>query len=299
MNEQSIKIRSTDNPRIIKFEIDSFLFPSSGEEYANIDEATDSPLAQQLFYFPFVKTVYMAGNFLALERYDIVEWPEVQEAVAQQIAEYLNSGRPVIDKPSPKKIPVTVYAESTPNPSVMKFVANRPLVNRVIECKDIDEAVHTPLASALFHFPFVKEVFLDENYVSVTKYDMADWGQVAMELRGFIRDYLEDGKPVQDETASATETKRQLLSNDSQVPLKGISKEIVDILEEYVKPAVASDGGNILFDSYDEDKKTVRVILQGACSGCPSSTYTLKNGIETMLRQMLHGKVEYVEALNG
>ena len=77
------------------------------------------------------------------------------------------------------------------------------------------------------------------------------------------------------------------------------SQEIVDILEEYVKPAVASDGGNIMFKSYDKDSKTVNVILQGACSGCPSSTYTLKNGIETMLKNMMGDKVNEVVALNG
>ena len=120
-----------------------------------------------------------------------------------------------------------------------------------------------------------------------------------MELREFIRSYIENGKDIV--LASALEiTKNNEASKEEEFEaLDDISKEIVNILEEYVKPAVASDGGNIQFESYDAESKTVKVILQGACSGCPSSTYTLKTGIENMLKELLKGKVEIVEAING
>lgn len=180
----------------------------------------------------------------------------------------------------------------------MKYVANKKLVAAIHEFKSIDDTSHAPLATALFHFPFVKEVFMDENYISITKYDMADWNEVSMELREFIRNYITDGKEIIDENAMLTSNKN-IITDTAFEALDTTSKEIINIIEEYIKPAVASDGGNILFESYDENSNMVKVILQGACSGCPSSTFTLKNGIETMLKEMLHNPQLRVEAING
>ncbi|OMP31384.1 hypothetical protein BKM32_06570 [Mangrovimonas sp. DI 80] len=296
----TIKIQATSNPSIIKFEADTFLTQHQSFEFNNIDEAKPSPLAQQLFYLPFVKKVYISGNFIAVERYNIVEWADVQEEVATQIQDYLNADGIVIEEATPsKKVPVTVYAESTPNPSVMKFVANKKLVTATFEFSSIDEAKLSPLASELFHFPFVKNVFIDENYVSISKYDIAEWNDITMELREFIRSYIENGKEIVASNANVVLEKTQEQLDANFEALDDTSKEIINILEEYVKPAVASDGGNIQFESYNSDTKTVKVILQGACSGCPSSTFTLKNGIENMLREMLKDKVQTVEAING
>src|SRR5690606_978979 len=203
---------------------------------------------------------------------------------------------------APKLVPVTVYAESTPNPSVMKFVANKKLVISGSEFKNIDATGKAPLARQLFHFPFVKEVFMDENYISIHKFDIAEWDDITLELREFIRNYLQEGNEVLLEETFAEAEKQENPSAPAQVKnenLDDVSRQVVDILDEYIKPAVASDGGNIVFDSYNADTKTVKVILQGACSGCPSSTATLKSGIETMLRDMLEGQVQYVEAVNG
>ncbi len=306
MEEYSIKIVSTTTPGIMKFEANKFLTQHENFEFKNIDEAARSPLAQQLFYLPFVKTVYIAQNFVAIEKYNIVEWPDVQHEVADQISNYLNKGGEVIKEAAKKtgNVPVTVYAESTPNPAVMKFVANKKLVIQAAEFKNIDEAQSSPLATKLFHFPFVKEIFVDHNYVSIQKYDMAEWEDITMELREFIRNYIQEGNEVisaESETNSKEEAVAKNAKNEAENfdNLDATSKEIVAILDEYIKPAVASDGGNILFESYNQENKTVKVILQGACSGCPSSTMTLKNGIETMLRDMLRDKVHYVEAING
>ncbi len=299
MREYNITLVATNNPKILKFEANDFLVKGS-YEYKNIDEAKDSPLAQQLFYLPFIKTVYISGNFVAMERFDIVEWEDVKDEVAQQLVEYLNAGEPIVhEKEANKKQPITVYAEVTPNPAVMKFVSNKRIVPATYEFKNIDEAKDSPLAQELFHFPFVKEVFFDENYISVSKYDVADWEEITMQIREFIRDFLTDGKDV----VSAEAYQKAVNEPSSHVQQGEVhdatSKQIIDILEEYVKPAVASDGGNILFQSYEEDSKTVNVILQGACSGCPSSTFTLKNGIETMLKNMMGDKVNEVVAING
>ncbi len=300
MEEYTINVSVTNNPAILKFETNKFITKNNNYEFKNIDEAKNSPLAQQLFYLPFIKTVYISGNFIGLERYDIVEWQDVQDEVAQQLVEYLNSGDPVVvEDENTKKAPVTVYAESTPNPAAMKFVANKIIVPTIFEFKNIDEAKDSGLASALFQLPFVKEVFLDENYVSVTKYDVADWNEISLELRELIQNYISQGKEIVSINAISqkkAEAPAALIQDDN---VDDVSKQIIDILEEYVKPAVASDGGNILFKSYDEDTQTVNVVLQGACSGCPSSTFTLKNGIENMLKNMMGDKVREVVAING
>jgi Fe-S cluster biogenesis protein NfuA len=300
MTTYKVSIQSTSNDSILKFEVNKFITKHQSFEFDNIDEAESSPLAQQLFYLPFVKKIYISGNFIAIERYDIVDWKDVQEEVATQIENYLNDGGIVIEESiANKKVPITVYAESTPNPSAIKFVANKKLVTSVHEFTSIDEATASPMATELFHFPFVKSVFFDENYISITKYEIADWNDITMELREFIRNYIENGKDIilADASKQTNKTSEQL--DESFDNLDDVSKEIVNILEEYVKPAVASDGGNIQFMSYETNTKTVKVILQGACSGCPSSTFTLKNGIENMLKEMLPGKVNTVEALNG
>ena len=302
MESVTINIQPTTKSTIVKFEANKFLTEHENFEFRNIEEAGRSPLAQQLFYLPFVKTVYIAQNFVALEKYNIVDWKDVQQEVAEQIESFLNNGGEVITpskEESNKKLPVTVYAESTPNPGVMKFVSNRKLVLQTVEFKNIDEAKNAPIARELFHFPFVKEVFIDENYISINKYDIAEWDEITLELREFIRQYLEEGKEILSEGASTAKTTKTEAATPKRIKLDDTSEEIIAILDEYVKPAVASDGGNILFESYDADEKVVKVILQGACSGCPSSTFTLKNGIENMLKEMLQDKVSRVEAING
>lgn len=303
MKEYSITVVKTNNPNILKFETNHLLVQRKNYEYKNIDEAKDSPLAQQLFYLPFIKTVYISGDFIGLERYDIVKWEDVKDEVAQQLVEYLNAGEPIVlEEDLDKPIPVTVYAEVTPNPSTMKFVASKKIVGSAYEFKNLDEAIDSKLATALFQFPFVKQVFIDENYVSVSKYEVAEWDDINVELRELIRNFIADGKEIVADNAKSIGTEAQVsetVSSENTIALDETSQEIVDILEEYVKPAVASDGGNIMFKSYDKESKTVNVILQGACSGCPSSTFTLKNGIETMLKNMMGDKVNEVVALNG
>ena len=295
-----ITIKETKNPNIQKFEFSYFITPNQSYEYKNIDEAGASPLAQQLFYLPFVKTVYISGNFVAIEKYNIVEWEDVKHDVADQMEAFVSNGGEVVKQTeTPKKLAITVYAESTPNPAVMKFVASKKLTKTIVECKNIDQTYASPLAKELFNFPFIKEIFIDENYISITKYDVAQWQEITLELRTFIKEFIENGNIVVDETkivATKHEEKQQITNFDH---LDVTSQKIINIIEEYIRPAVAADGGNILFDSYSEETKLVKVILQGACNGCPSSSFTLKNGIESMLKDMLNEPELKVEALNG
>jgi len=296
-----ITIKETQNPTILKFEFEDFITQNQNFEFKNIDEAEASPLAQQLFYLPFVKTVYISGNFIAIERYSIVDWDDVKDAVAEQISAFIEKGGVIIkvDENKAKKQPITVYGETTPNPSALKFVVSKMLTRNAIEYKNIDQTASSPLAQELFKFPYVKEIFIDENYISVTKYEINDWSEITLELRTFIKQFIENGGTVLDENLIQTTKKDDSVKDEAFDKLDVTSQQIINILEEYVKPAVAADGGNIAFESYNEDDKTVKVLLQGACSGCPSSTFTLKSGIENMLKSMLNDEAIKVEAVNA
>jgi len=300
MEVHQITISHTSSLNIVKFESNQFLTEHQSFEFNNIDEANNSQLARELFYLPFVKKIYISGNFIAIEKYNIVEWSEIEADVAEQIQDFLNTGKKAVDNDIvTKKVAVTVYAESTPNPSAMKFVANKKLVDTIFEFKNIDDAKISPLATKLFHFPFVKEVFIDENYVSINKFDLAEWTDIANEIREVIRNFIADGHMIVDTTIEKPKKEVAPEINLNIDDLDDISTEIVNVLNEYIKPAVASDGGNIMFQSYDEATQEVRVILQGACSGCPSSTMTLKSGIEATLKEMIPGKISSVIAING
>ena len=285
-----VKVERTQNKFINKFEINKFITNHLSFEYNNIDEAKNSRLAQELFYLPFVKKVYITPSFISIERFNIVEWEDVEEEVKNLIENYLNSEKEVISEVKKEKNnPISIYTESTPNPSVLKFVSNKLIVDGSFEFNNIDEAQEMEFAKKLFEFSYVKSIYISKNFVSITKYDLKNWDEVTLELRNFIKNYLE---------INEINFKRKEVETE-EIDLDETSKKIISILDEYIKPAVSSDGGNILFDSYDKDKKLVKVILQGACSGCPSSTVTLKNGIENMLKEMLSDKVNSVEAING
>ncbi len=288
--EFKVKIQRTHNKFINKFEINQFITNHVSYEYNNIDEAKNSKLVQKLFYLPFVKKVYLTPSFISIERFNIVEWAEVENEVKDLIEDYLNDKLDVISENKIAGVnPISIYTESTPNPSVLKFVSSKLIIDENLEFNNIDEAKEVDFVKKLFGFPFVKSVYLSKNFISITKYDIKDWGEITSELRIFIKNYLENNKIEIN----------KVQKNQTEIKLDNTSKEIISILDEYIKPAVSSDGGNILFESYNPKKKLVKVILQGACSGCPSSTITLKNGIENMLKEMLSGKVEVVEAING
>ena len=195
-----------------------------------------------------------------------------------------------------QRVPVSVYAEMTPNPAVMKFVANKMVVDLDhVEFHNIEEAAISPLATELFHFPFVKEVFMSSNFIAIQKYNVVEWETVTQEIRQFLLDYLQAGKPVLTGTPAVKQTEatsEDAASESAPTELGEIESRIVEILDEFVKPAVAQDGGNIAFVAYEN--KVVKVQLQGACAGCPSSTLTLQQGIKNILQRMLPTLVEDV-----
>ncbi len=199
------------------------------------------------------------------------------------------------------KVPVTVYAEMTPNPSTMKFVANKHLMGTgdSAEFQSMASAKgYSPLAEELFQLPFVHAVFIASNFVTITKTDNLSWDFITMELREFIRNWISDGKDIlvmMPPKVSAVNESNDAAPARVYAPSE-YDDAICDLLDEYVRPAVANDGGAIDFRGYENG--VVTVVLKGSCSGCPSSTATLKGGIENLLKQHLPEVTEVV-AENG
>jgi len=185
-------------------------------------------------------------------------------------------------------VPVTVYAEMTPNPSTMKFVVNKHLLgtgdsaefNSMAETKGF-----SPLAEELFNLPFVKGVFIASNFVTITKTDNLSWDFITMELREFVKNWIGDGKDILIQMPSATSAPTEDDAPKKVYAPSEYDVAITNLLDEYVRPAVANDGGAIDFRGYENG--IVTVVLKGACAGCPSSTATLKGGIESLLKQHL------------
>lgn len=204
------------------------------------------------------------------------------------------------------KRPVTMYAESTPNPATMKFVADVMLVTdgNTAEYVNQQEAKgSSSLAEALFNFPFVSAVFIASNFIAITKTEALQWEYVSEELKGFVLDWLQNNEVIIENVPEEREVEieqagnKETISSAPQI-ITDADKQIFELLEEFVRPAVESDGGAIDFQSFDETTGTVTVVLKGACSGCPSSTATLKGGIESLLKTHMP-EVQEVVALEG
>ena len=291
-----IRIEKTDNAAIIKFVFGKIITQDSFE-YSSIDDAGNSNLVQQLFHLPFVKKVFITANFIAIEKFDIVDWEDVQEETRDMLIVYTSTNDSIFNPKSEPSL-VEVFAESTPNPNVQKFVTNKQLSSHNIEVLSIEDAVGVPIAFELIEFPFVKEVFISNNYISIMKNENIEWFEINTEIRDFIKEYLQSDRRIISENYKPKVAGAKNLKQEYQQTNDDISKQIIAILDEYIKPAVAGDGGNIQFLSYIKETKEVNVLLQGACNGCPSSTITLKNGIEATLKQFLPDKIESVNALN-
>jgi Fe-S cluster biogenesis protein NfuA len=179
---------------------------------------------------------------------------------------------------------ISIYTEMTPNPETMKFVANKLLYpGKSIDFPDVSSAKPSPLAIELFGFPFIRSVFIASNFVTLSKTPETDWQDVIPTVRQFLKEYLEEGKPVINE--EEVQNMKQEASNDVAADDDDVVKRIKELLDNYVKPAVEMDGGAIQFKSYESG--VVNLMLQGSCSGCPSSMITLKSGIEGMMKRMI------------
>lgn len=184
---------------------------------------------------------------------------------------------------------VEVYTESTPNPETLKFVTNMHLLpNNTAEFKTKEDAVESPLATVLFDSPFVQSVFISNNFVTITKKQEVDWYEISPELKTIIFQYLMSGKKAVSEKLYNSGNAVNTIQDEAADP----QSKIIQLIEKYVKPAVKNDGGNIEFVSFENG--VVSLVMQGACSGCPSSQITLKNGIEGLLKRMVPEVTEVV-----
>jgi Fe-S cluster biogenesis protein NfuA len=255
-------------------------------------ELDNYPVVKQLFFLPFVKSVILDKHLIIIEKLDFLEWSDVQEEVLEEITKNLNNGMSIYTN---SNLAISIYAERTPNPRVMKFVSNKRLVNNPHEFKAKVDASNCPIASALFMHEFISEIYIDFNFISVSLKLGFDWENHIMNIREFILSYIKDGNTIINQGYDIEKKFDSISLNE----LDETSKEIAKLIDEQIKPAVAQDGGNIVFQSFDKKSGEVKVLLQGACSGCPSSTVTLKNGIETMLKNHLPDKINSVTAING
>ncbi|MEO6305558.1 MAG: NifU family protein [Bacteroidia bacterium] len=197
-------------------------------------------------------------------------------------------------------IPYIIYVEETPNPSSVKFVANKLLLvsGATAEYQNASETADAPIAKKLFQFPFVKRVFIASNFITITKQDAVIWEEVRDELRVFITDYLNKGNPIinklpQQQVPKDSSFKETISINTQHVPPSNdVENKIIEVLEQYIRPAVESDGGMITFKELKDGVVTVQ--MRGSCSGCPSSTMTLKAGIEALLKRLLPDDVKEV-----
>ncbi|GAB2961205.1 NifU family protein [Hymenobacter coalescens] len=183
---------------------------------------------------------------------------------------------------------ISIYAEASPNPESMKFVLNTQLVSDgvSVDYPDADAAANSPLAQELFKFDYVSRVFVAQNFVTVTKSSDLTWTHLIPELRTFLKSYVESGGPIfLVDPAQEQRAAQQASAAEGSVEDQATAQKIIDLLDNYVRPAVEQDGGNITFKSYNEGVVTVN--LQGSCSGCPSATVTLKSGIENLLKRMV------------
>ena len=197
----------------------------------------------------------------------------------------------------------SIYAESTPNPEVMKFVSNRMLADKSLEFLNPSEAKKIPMIQKIFSLPFVESIFLSSNFISIKKTNNIEWGEIILELRNFITKILNEDdiqnytENIEIEKEKKISEKKDIDPEKKNVIYSEIEQDIIGLLNEYIKPAVEGDGGAIEFDSFSNG--IVKVILKGACSGCPSSTATLKHGIESLLKQKLGEEIKEVVSING
>lgn len=291
---RQILIEPTANPKVIKFVADYTLIPGS-VELDRTSDISEIPLAQELFNYPFVSKIFITANFVAVAKEDSVEWEHIMENLKNVIEDELLANPRIYTQKRKEVFPI--YAEMTPNPNVMKFVSDRLIIDGFLEIKSKEEADEIPLAKGIFdEYEFAKEVFISDNFVAVTKNDTVQWHEVMTSVRSFIADFLQAGNKVSNVVPQKHENPVEKILNRDYTENE---EKISDILNQYVAPAVENDGGKISLLEYDESTKTAKMLLQGACSGCPSSTATLKGGIENVLKQFLPELVENVEAVNG
>ncbi|MAE73845.1 MAG: hypothetical protein CL675_07095 [Bdellovibrionaceae bacterium] len=244
--------------------------------------ASRSPLASKLFGFPWCEKVKIAPDSIYLTKQSWVEWTVIAEPLSHLIKEHIETNQGVlVNAPEPTSAGsatsgwIEFRAEPTPNPESLKFNATRQIADDTFFVEHASKASRSPLAGKLLAFPWAKSVFIGTDFVTVTKQDFVEWEAIQEAVIDFLENYVNQGEQV-----LYPEMNADIDDNDPDVV-----KSIKQILNQEIRPAVAKDGGDIIFGKYDNGKLYLQ--MQGSCQGCPSSTLTLKHGIETRLKQSI------------
>lgn len=288
-----IIIQKTENPKVIKFVANKPLIEGS-LELDRTSDVSHVPLAKELFKYPFVSRIFITANFIAVAKENTIEWDLVENDIKNNLLEVFEDYPEVILQKNKK---LTFYPEETPNPSVIKFVSDNKLIEGFLDLKSKEEAKDVPLAKKIFEeLDFVKEIFINDNFISITKTKNIESKDVIEKVQKTISDFSELGINISNIDGIQEKKQAEIINNRV---FTDTEEKINSILLEYVSPAIESDGGKISLIEFDEDTKIAKMLLQGACSGCPSSTITLKQGIENLLKNFMPNVVEGVEAING
>lgn len=283
MDSVKITTEATRHSDILKFSLSRPLALERDEsiELSREDNLSGYPLAAALFQFPFVSKIFITAGFIAIKKGADIDWDLIREDLTEALAGFLKEEIPV--KKTKRGQAVTVYVEMTPNPRVRKFVANRMLTDTKEEYKKTDQENMPPVAIAFFkRDETIGEIFIKENYVVITKDSPLDWDtEQESDLRNYIIERITEGSFI---SGSPQKALAKPVLNRAISPMEA---KIIKVLEEYIDPGVSADGGHIEYRRYDAATGEVEVSLQGACSGCPSAVYTLKNAIEQTLKSLL------------
>ena len=251
--------------------------------FPDVESAGRSPLAYKVFGFPWADSVKIAPQFVSITKQDWVDWDVLADPLANLIKEHLELKQPVLFEKSrsgvseePKDMPpVEVRFEPTPNPNALKFVTNRHLSHSAHEFNTTEEAEASPFATKIFQFPWADGVFISQDFITIRKSEIVEWDAVSQPLADMIKEHMEQGLALFVDDSSS-----EISENDPP-----IVQQIKQILNQEIRPAVAMDGGDIVFQRFEDNR--VYLHMKGSCAGCPSSTMTLKQGIESRLRERI------------
>ena len=274
----------TENPHIVEFE-SAIELTTETVVFQTQEEALRSPLAGKLFGFPWVQSVTLKPQVLVLEKQDWVEWDIVLAPLTNLLNQHIELGQPILYAESSsssstatakEELPeALVTFEPTPNPDALKFNVNREIADEVYEFASVEDTGDSPLAEKIFGFPWAEGVMIGRDFVTVRKKDWVEWDTLARPLASLIAEHLNSG------AATVTPSGQ----NDVSEHDSDAVKKIKEVLNREIRPAVAQDGGDVVFHKYES--QILYLFMKGACAGCPSSTATLKMGIETRIREIV------------
>lgn len=276
----SVRFEITDNTQIMAF-IASQKLAEQPLEYSDQTEAFASPLAEKIFGFPWADRVLINNETVYVTKQDWVDWDVLAEPLCNLIQRHLNSPnglqleKKLTSSKSAQVGQLIIQAQETPNPEARMFQVSQTIANQTVEFQKDSDTTTSPLAKQILNFPWATSVTIGSQFVTVTKNSMATWDLLTSPLQKLIEEYFAQGQPAVLESAN-----NQIDENDSE-----IVKQIKSVLNQEIRPAVAQDGGDIVFQRYEND--VLFVHMKGACNGCPSSTATLKQGIERRLKQSI------------